>query len=131
MLTLGPKTCPLFTQITSFLIDEHPAGWSFLDGADFSLEPGFVEHDSSLPEDHPDRRRPQCYCHGDRHDEALLITYPGKGLCDAESVYVIDEQAETMLVHKVVGSYQRPRVSLLATVLLNGPEPDWELLDLM
>lgn len=31
-----------------FLIDEHPAGWSTINGADFSLEPGF-KRDGDLP----------------------------------------------------------------------------------
>jgi|SRR5579885_666952 len=111
------------------LIDEHPAGWSFIDGADFSLAPGFVENESALPDDHPDRRRPQCYCHGDRHDEPLLLTYPGGALCDAQYVYVIDEQASTMRISEVVGPYRRPRVRELVTVHLGGPEPDWEQFD--
>ncbi|MGH2480637.1 MAG: hypothetical protein ACRDHW_13365 [Ktedonobacteraceae bacterium] len=111
------------------LIDEHPAGWSFIVGADFSLEPRWVECDSSLPDDHPDRNRPQCYCHGDRSEEAMLLTYPGGtgGLCDAEYVYVIGEHSHIMLIYVVGGSFFHPRLNFLATVQLNGPEPDWNL----
>ena len=45
----------------TYLIDQHPAGWSVLHG-DFTTPPGY-----RLPTD-PDDRRNQCYCHGDRHD---------------------------------------------------------------
>lgn len=31
-------------KMLSFLIDQHPAGWSTICGADFSIEPGFQEH---------------------------------------------------------------------------------------
>jgi hypothetical protein len=43
------------------LIDQHPAGWSVLQG-DFTTPPGY-----RLPTDPADLRN-QCYCHGDRHD---------------------------------------------------------------
>jgi hypothetical protein len=45
----------------SYLIDQHPAGWSVLHG-DFTTPPGYRH-----PTD-PDDRRNQCSCHGDRHD---------------------------------------------------------------
>jgi hypothetical protein len=44
----------------SYLIDQHPAGWSVLHG-DFTTPPGY-QH----PTD-PNDRRNQCYCHGQRH----------------------------------------------------------------
>jgi hypothetical protein len=45
----------------TYLIDQHPAGWSVLHG-DFNAPPGYRH-----PTD-PNDRRNQCYCHGDRHD---------------------------------------------------------------
>jgi hypothetical protein len=45
----------------TYLIDQHPAGWSVLHG-DFNALPGYRH-----PTD-PNDRRNQCYCHGDRHD---------------------------------------------------------------
>jgi hypothetical protein len=45
----------------SYLIDQHPAGWSVLHG-DFITPPGY-----RLSTDSDDRRN-QCYCHGDRRD---------------------------------------------------------------
>ena len=45
----------------SYLIDQHPAGWSVLHG-DFTTPPGYrTGHDAQ-------DLRNQCYCHGDRHD---------------------------------------------------------------
>src|SRR6266852_4091609 len=67
------------------LIDEHPAGWSTIVNKDFSLKPGYTS-DSAHPDpsdpdyaakkeafwSSPDYRRPQCYCHGKRREEAQV-----------------------------------------------------------
>jgi hypothetical protein len=45
----------------TYLIDQHPAGWSVLHG-DFTTPPGYRRSTD------PDDLRNQCYCHGDRHD---------------------------------------------------------------
>jgi hypothetical protein len=45
----------------TYLIDQHPAGWSVL-GGDFTTPPGYRRSTD------PDDRRNQCSCHGDRHD---------------------------------------------------------------
>ena len=45
----------------TYLIDQHPAGWSVLHG-DFTTPPGYRRSTD------PDDRHNQCYCHGDRHD---------------------------------------------------------------
>jgi hypothetical protein len=63
----------------SYLLDEHPAGWSVLHG-DVTTPPGY-----RLPTD-PDDLRNQCYCHGDRHDPPRAAgrshRQPGRGrLC--------------------------------------------------
>jgi hypothetical protein len=47
----------------SYLIDQHPAGWSVLHG-DFTNPPGYRRSTDS------DDRRNQCCCHGDRQDPA-------------------------------------------------------------
>jgi hypothetical protein len=61
----------------TYLIDEHPAGWSVLHG-DFIPPPGY-----RLPTD-PDDLRNQCYCHGDRHDppQAPLDDHPPQAPLD-------------------------------------------------
>lgn len=128
------------------LIDLHPAGWSTINGADWSKEPGFIEA-ASVQGVKP----PQCYCHGDRSDEANPVTQDyDMGM---EWAYVFDEDAATMAV------LERVRVSgvgddvpaethamgafgtlgthpdtkerddawrVRGTFPLNGPEPDWE-----
>jgi hypothetical protein len=95
------------------LIDEHPAGWSTIVHKDFTLAPGYtwenVKHPScegkSDAEYHaametyrtmPDMRRPQCYCHGERCEEAQTLTE-----CDdanTEWAYVFDEDERVMHV---------------------------------
>lgn len=74
-------------QMLQALIDEHPAGWSSINDADFSLDPGFGG-------DAEDKRRPHCYCHGDRHEKGLSIASLGEARqYGAEYVYVIDTDA--------------------------------------
>jgi hypothetical protein len=75
-------------EMLEVLLDLHPAGWSTINSKDFRLKPGytlervkypsFVEGESEAAREvrlkaywaHPDVRRPQCYCHGVRHEEA-------------------------------------------------------------
>src|SRR5690348_186483 len=64
------------------LIDEHRGGWSTIIDCDWSMTPGFVEKPKGLSWDEygelPTNRRPQCYCHGDRAEQAKpLITMQG------------------------------------------------------
>ncbi|SRR6266568_7487342 len=95
------------------LIDEHPAGWSTIVSKDFTLEPGYtwekLDHPSLLGVDkdkykaayrayhaHPDVLRPQCYCHGLRHEQPHVITEQSD--CGAEWAYVFEEQDRAMHV---------------------------------
>lgn len=57
-----------------FLIDDHPAGWSSINGADFSLPAGFRAYG-----DRGAAHGPECYCHGDRNDPADELIGPGRG----------------------------------------------------
>ncbi len=94
-------------RMLCFLIDEHPAGWSTIANKDFALKPGYtaesLRHPSSSgmsDEDYhaameqfralPDYRRPQCYCHGKRHEEPQVLTE--KSDVGASWAYVFDEQ---------------------------------------
>jgi hypothetical protein len=36
------------SKMLKTLIDDHPAGWSTINGADFSLEPGFIERPNAI-----------------------------------------------------------------------------------
>ncbi len=116
------------TALLRVLIDEHPAGWSIIVDADFSLDPRWIDDDHQIPPDHPDRLRPRCYCHGDRNEAPMLLTYPAgrDGLSDAEFAYVIDGRTHAMQVYCVVGAYGQERLRPLATDPLAGPAPlDW------
>lgn len=158
-------------KMLSFLIDEHPAGWSTINGADFTVEPGFgekrpckhcgkdyVDH-LEWPEgagpnkgvgaigdkllghvyeyDYTVPRQPQCYCHGERSEEASPVDQNSD--CGMEWAYVFDIEKDILLVferlyensgnHMVgmfgVGAPGHQRWVTAAEIDLRGPEPDW------
>ena len=123
------------------LIDQHPAGWSTINGADWLREPGFAED-----MDEEKRKRPQCYCHGDRSEEASPVTQDDD--MGMEYAYVFDEEGKTMAVCERVrsdgdhadgsfGSLGKSRETgeredawvIRSLVDLTGPEPDWALVE--
>ncbi len=63
-----------------FLFEDHPGEFSALSGSDWSLPCGFTEYPNGPVFSGPDKwceerieafyRRPACYCHGDRHENA-------------------------------------------------------------
>jgi hypothetical protein len=100
-------------RMLQVLIDEHPAGWSTIVNKDFTLKPGYtaesLKHASpssmSDADYHaemekfralPDYRRPQCYCHGKRHEEAQVLTEKSEAC--ASWAYVFDEEDHIMHV---------------------------------
>ena len=82
------------SNTTKTLIDDHPAGWSSIFG-DWSQKPGFIEFNKQ----HRDevRKRPQCYCHGDRQEQEQVFDNTDSG---CEFAYVIDEDAKEMLIYE-------------------------------
>lgn len=140
----------------TFLIEKHPAGWSTINNADFKLPAGYQEatyrkkrngdNDYSKPIPHG----PICYCHGGRHEEASPVTEVDD--CGMEWAYVFDIEKKLMHVLERVytdnavsmagqnlggkhmvgmfgcGAPGRQRWLDLATIALDGPEPDWESL---
>ena len=167
------------------LIDAHPAGWSTINGADWSLPIGFVELDShdGVPcatcgadwqshycqyrkDGHPQpfpcpggygyhaghgyvpepeaqaradalRNRPQCYCHGDRHEDAQELTEANASGCGVEYVYLLDGDTLRILSsvypdsgEKMTGMFgsgaDHVRWVALADVPFDSPEPDWD-----
>jgi hypothetical protein len=95
------------------LIDEHPAGWSTIVHKDFTLTPGYTWEKVKPPscegksdaEYHaameayrakPDVRRPQCYCHGKRREQAQAFTEHDD--TDAEWAYVFEEEERVLHV---------------------------------
>lgn len=58
------------------LLDDHPAGWSTIVGRDFNMLSGFTELANSKheEEDEVEGVWPECYCHGDRGEDAWQVT---------------------------------------------------------
>lgn len=138
-------------RMLRFLIEEHPAGWSSIVGADFSLEPGFTEFQNSRIEEYfegkisdeewqnlPQNRRPHCYCHGDRSEEPWLVTHENAAESGIEWIYCFNPENRTMVILRSRNPDGKPMIGMfgfgnpeaiwvpVATVDLDGPEPDWE-----
>ena len=120
------------------LIDQHPAGWSSVVGADFTLKPGFKNWDLDGKGTETDAR-PQCYCHGDRHEADQAVTEKEADEVGVEYAYLFD--GSKMLIAEPVyddgsmmlgmfGCGDADAVwSVIAEIDLDGPEPDWEALN--
>ena len=85
----------------TFLIDTHPAGWSSINGVDWSKPIGFIEK-----YDPENRDTPQCFCHGSRRENAEPIDQDTE--CGAEFAYVFekDKELETDLMHIYERQYE-------------------------
>src|SRR5258707_8313309 len=81
-------------RMLQVLLDEHKS-WSTIVHKDFTLKPGYtnvasrpegmsIEDFSKLPLN----RRPQCYCHGARHEEGFIADE--KSDCGASWVYAFE-----------------------------------------
>src|SRR5713101_1659792 len=103
------------TRMLQVLLDKHPAGWSTIVHKDFNLKSGYTNIGTrpdgmSIEEFQNQRlnRRPQCYCHGHRHEEGFL--HDEKSDCGAEWAYVFDEEEKVLHIldrekHEVSGEY--------------------------
>jgi hypothetical protein len=118
------------TAMLRILVDEHPAGWSSLVGKDFRLNPGYTWELATrgasfeVYSKRPDYRRPQCYCHGMRHEEPQVFTHEDlkENNAGLEWLYVFDE-AENRLFIRDLGHGEE------LIVELGDPEPDWKLVE--
>ncbi len=148
------------------LLDDHPAGWSAIAFCDFKLKPGYVETMHAYPnwkklgygswidfhnheaayEQAMDRyrksadyRRPKCYCHGSRHEEADDRCEDELSHADTEYAYVLAETDDGVVMYccKPLKDFERwlepVRIfrtfgvwGVFASVALDGPEPDWK-----
>ena len=99
------------------LIDEHPAGWSTLNG---------------------DKR--ECYCHGGRAEEANPITEQNAAGCGCEWAYIFDGNGKMEIQssfrrngHKMIGMFgcgdPESVWKAVAIVDLDGQEPNWEAIE--
>ena len=93
------------------------------------------------PEKFPTDSRPQCYCHGERHEPPHeAVTEKNAAAMGCEYAYVFDEKARVMHIlssyckdgHKMIGMFgmgdKEAVWRLMTTVALDGPEPDWRSL---
>ena len=87
------KHVPELNTLTKLLIDEHPAGWSSINGVDWSQPIGYVTGID-------DNNAPQCFCHGDR-SETVDQPYTDQTDCGAEFAYAFESsiEDETDLLH--------------------------------
>ena len=126
------------------LIDEHHAGWSTICGKDFNLKAGFTELTTKDINKQTKRyRKPQCYCHGSRHEKEWVVTEKNASGSGVEWTYAFNEDknemqilgsycnyAEDMKGVKMVGYFglgdETATWKLIKTILLRGEEPDWE-----
>jgi len=122
--------------LTKLLIDDHPAGWSTINDADLTLAPGFTEdHEVRTSKSENGERNPECFCHGDRAEEAMPIDeMEDAGM---EWAYVLDGETQTITVFERVynGQHGTGYFGLGPTpvewaerivVDIHGQEPDWE-----
>lgn len=110
-----------------YLIDDHPAGWSTINGADFTKPPG------------SDSGGPSCYCHGDRSEEAFSVTHKNASDSGVEYAYVFEKTTMFVLSScykegdgKMISMFgcgaeaSKSYWKVIGTVDLNGKEPKWE-----
>jgi hypothetical protein len=102
------------------LIDEHPAGWSTINNKDFNLEPGFNELSNSKT-DATKEKRPECYCHGDRHEPATTINERSIKTSWCAYAYAFKDNVMTVFYVEYLKGLKK-----LADIDLNGKEPKWE-----
>jgi hypothetical protein len=133
------------------LIDDHPAGWSTLVGADFKLPIGYKESEKWDKDWYKKPYPAQCYCHGGRHEEAWELDQDNASGGGVEWVYAFSpasgDHIMTVLASfcdpddpkfagkKMIGYFGMgdPKAiwTVIAEIPLNGMEPDWEKVEKM
>lgn len=126
-------------KLLHVLIDEHPAGFSTINGADPSLPAGYRDlYGKGTTAKYEDPHGFECFCHGARHEEASdPLTEDDASGCGCEWAYAIDAKTKKMYVlssvcedgTKMIGAFGMgdPNASwkIVGEVDLTGKEPDW------
>lgn len=117
-------------RMLKYLLDDHPAGWSTINDADFALEAGY-----DLV------KAPQCYCHGGRSEKGCRYTEANAQASGCEWAYVFDGSQMLILSSyhpdggKMIGMFgcgnPDAKWYQVAAVDLDGAEPDWEAIEKM
>lgn len=117
-----------------FLIDEHPAGWSTINHADFSQSAGYNEGGFRTT-------GPQCYCHGGRREKSWFVDNFNAARSGCEWAYVFDVGNRIMYVlssydrdgAKMVGMFgsgdPKSKWHVVKAVKLDGKEPNWQTIE--
>mgnify|MGYP001567219029 CR=1 FL=1 len=109
------------------LLEDHPAGWSTINGKDFSQAPGYSGSGAST--------NPNCYCHGGRSEGPQEITDRDAADCGCEYVYILNDDNLVVLSsysgpNKMIGMFGSgdPNATWrpILEVRWDDPEPDWE-----
>jgi len=121
------------------LVDQHPAGWSTIVGRTFAHMSG--DGDSKARRRRYRGDEPQCYCHGNRQEPGWLVTQANAAGSGVEYAYAFDGSKMFVLASfrrdgsKMVGMFGTgdPEAgwSVIASVDLDGPEPDWSAMEMM
>lgn len=120
----GPFKADL-KRLVKILVDEHPAGWSNIVGADFQWAPGYIGHDTVAKQvtEAFNANVAHCFCHGERNDEPFLIRHTGQV---EEWAYVFDAKRRTM---KVLYGVKGERWEDVGTFSFDETEPDWAIIE--
>jgi hypothetical protein len=121
------------------LIDEHPAGWSTINGGDFTKPAGWCDSTE-------DREGPECYCHGGRSEGENLLTQENAASVGCEWIYAFNGGGSMFVLSsrcapdrpvvggsKMIGAFGQgdPKATWhpIGCVELAEPAPDWEKLE--
>ena len=127
------------------LIVDHVA-WSTIVGKDFSLAPGYSgckwdkTNAKQIEPTEEESNRPQCYCHGGRHEEGWFLTQKDASEAGVEYAYVFEEVDGEHIMHvlssycedeqKMIGAFgmgdPKAHWKEIAAVDLDGEEPNWQ-----
>ena len=119
-------------ELLETLIDKHPAGWSTINDKDFSKAPRYVSIGALVQ-----GNQPQCYCHGDRQEEANTLTESNASEVGCEYAYVFDLEKRVLYVlgsfsgsKKMIGMFgmgdENAIWKCMSVVKLDEPEPNWK-----
>lgn len=89
-----------------YLIDDHPAGWSTINGD-------------------PNVLPTQCYCHGNRKEEGRVITEKNASKCGCEYVYAFTPDGKTMLI---LSSYCEDGSKMIGMFGCGDPKAEWKVI---
>lgn len=97
-----------------FLLEDHQGGWSNIIGTDFNKPAGYGSPDG-----------PRCYCHGERSEGPYEMNrFPERPSQVGGDDYLYVLGKDKMVIFKDVNDTWQE----LATVKLDGPEPEWDKL---